>query len=63
MTTRMMSEWLGIHNRHYDKCRRNSELPFPLPDESLTVEFHDHLRDYFSKYPDQWTPFFIDLLK
>ncbi len=59
----MISEWLAIHNTHYDNLQANHRLETPRPEETLIKEFHVILNQYFEKYPDQWTDYYHDMLR
>lgn len=57
-----INEWLVLHNIHYDRLSLNNSLPNPLKNEAITEMYHDQLRQYFEKYPDDLTDYYAALI-
>ena len=56
------NQWICLHNHHYERLAYNQTRPTPLTHETIAQMYHEDLRDYFKKYPDQLTDYYTNLL-
>ncbi len=58
----MQSEWIALHDRHYDLLSKNAIAATPLPDNAIKRIYIDSLKNYFNDYPDQITDYYLKMI-
>ena len=58
----MISEWVIIHDIHFDLRRQKVQGLISLSDDDLLQIYRNKLKAYFGRYPDQLTDYYQKII-